>query len=557
MTAPLITLHQPKRLSTGEWAAAAEIHALGGTVRVVATAPEALAARALAKVQAYATQRLHETPYAIVPASPPSALERREGEEVGRRKKKSFWQKLAGGVRKAITRNPIARGIAKSAAALIPVAGPLIVGSGAMDLGLDAADKALGKAARSKKIRKKVRRKVKRLHQRAKTGNAGAKRAVKVLRAAATARRRGGDKGVAKVRALVRATTVIQRANRGDRQAQAGLQRLVQQALAGERAASEALGYVALAGERLLPRVALPREEEAWLWQAAAQEARRRALPVDDGEGWDADGWDAEAVADGELEEGEAYDDEALDEADGIAGEDWAVSGDDDWDVDDDGDDVAGEDWAVSGDDDGSDDDWAVSGEDWAVSGEDWAVAGDPWEEPWPLDDESVGWERDHDEDFAIWQAVMGAPDVVGASQALGDDQLLALLRALRFRRHSFRRLALLARDAGKPAPARGPSRGPAPKPLKRLRPPSAAAAKKRRAKKAVAAANAALRRAGLPPMKPTGRRGRRKTKKKGGGWLGKASRGASAARAGVSKAKRGGRAARDGYGAARRLVED
>ena len=267
---PFVEVFAPVRLSNGDWCARAAINLGGGAVQLAATAPDRVAAQAVAKLQALAASKLgrlalaHAAPKLLLPSGVAGIDEVGGffgdiGKAIGRVCRSKIFKKLVSGVCK-----------------IIPYVGDTL-GKVAPDA-LDAAGKALGAAKKGdKKAKKAIRQNLKK----ARAGDPRARAANGLLLAKAKfGQTKGGNRALV---GTLQAGRLVAAAAEGDEEARGRIVSIAEQAGQGHRASVEAMAFIAAAQRSLVPDAPQiadggdPYEPDEYELEAEAVEGLKRA----------------------------------------------------------------------------------------------------------------------------------------------------------------------------------------------------------------------------------------------------------------------------------------
>jgi len=277
MPEPRIEIFEPQRRGRF-WSAAARVHFPEGTLDIVARAPEALIARQLARLQGLVAFRTAQRAPELFRFARQTARNRVSGNGSGG--VGGFWDDVADTFSDIIG-NEVVQNVVNGVVSLIPVAGPVLVGTGLTGAAMDAASAALDQAARESgnldasanrleaealarqreaeqaaaEAARKEAAEAERLTRRA----ASAKRVRRGLLAAHAIAKRYGAPGLRRARGMAKAHDVAKKAAAGDPAAQSQVAQIAQQAREGDSAALEAFGYLMAMFEWLLAML-----EEEW-----------------------------------------------------------------------------------------------------------------------------------------------------------------------------------------------------------------------------------------------------------------------------------------------------
>lgn len=263
MPEPRIEIYEPQRRGR-TWTAAARVHFPEGTLDIVARAPEALVARQLARLQGLVAFRTAQRAPQIFRSTTPRGVAGAVG---------GFWDDVADTFGDIIG-NETVQNIVNGVVSLIPVAGPILVGTGLTGAAMDAASAALDEAASEtgdldvaannlhaeavarQREAEQAAAEAERLKtaeaDRLKRRAASAKRVRRGLLAAHAIAKRHGAPGLRRARGMSKAHDVAKKAAAGDQAAQEQVKEIAAQARTGDQEALEAFGYLVAMFEWLL-----------------------------------------------------------------------------------------------------------------------------------------------------------------------------------------------------------------------------------------------------------------------------------------------------------------
>ncbi len=272
---PFIEVFEPQIMPNGEYAASAHVH-LGpeGSVRIVATAPQAVAAKAMAHAQAFVSKHLGHgvrpgvppfmpppiparpapanpaapfAPVAVPPAIPPGIMPA-PLTRTGMAQARALLRQAAS--------VPLAAETARAARRFVPILRPLrdsVYTPGQVDLAqlFERAAMLLEAAEREPEARERLAEAVRRARRDG--------RLLRVLQAVRAAERAEGPAGVDALKRLAGAASLLGRAETGDGQALAQIQTVLQGVMGGasaprsaEPSAARAAGYLSVADAELV-----------------------------------------------------------------------------------------------------------------------------------------------------------------------------------------------------------------------------------------------------------------------------------------------------------------
>lgn len=266
---PLVEFFHPVRLRNGDWQLEAAIHLAGGVVRVQASAPELVAARALAKAQAMAAHKLGEKAAQKLLASPaaPCLLLPMRSTVSGEDDEVSGFFGDIGKAIGSVVKSPIFKSVASGVLKCVPVVGSAL-GDAAPGL-LDAAGNALGAAKKGGKKGKKAKRAIQQNLAAARAGNPKAQQVNNVLLAQAKIGQT--PKGQKLLKGTLAAGRLVKLAAEGDSSARDRIRAIATAAERGRRSSIEALAMIAATQRAILPAVPQLYEGDEDEWEGETE----------------------------------------------------------------------------------------------------------------------------------------------------------------------------------------------------------------------------------------------------------------------------------------------